>query len=282
MTDDRVLHHVPWLIGSLHDRPVTVPADWQTQAMTENPPPLWDPLAVPAATVIVLRDTADGPEVLMLKRDRGLSFAGGMWVFPGGRIDDADHDAGHDAGHDGDDLARIEAAARRAAVREAAEEAGIAIDADALRRWAHWTPPPLQEKRFSTAFFVAPAVDADTDVIIDDGEIRAHRWARPAEAIEMRDVGEIALTPPTFITLVQLLDFESVAGILASRRPGPVEHFSTRVAIRDEGWTAVYHGDVTYEAIGDAGGKGDVDLDAPGPRHRLSMAERWVYLREGC
>ena len=57
--------------------------------------PLWDPLAVPAATVIVLRDGPDGPEALMLKRDRDLSFAGGMWVFPGGRIDEHAFDSAH-------------------------------------------------------------------------------------------------------------------------------------------------------------------------------------------
>mgnify|MGYP003343572357 CR=1 FL=1 len=48
--------------------------------------------AVPAATVIVLRDTADGLETLMLRRASKLSFAGGLWVFPGGRVDDADRD----------------------------------------------------------------------------------------------------------------------------------------------------------------------------------------------
>ena len=37
--------------------------------------PLWDPDAVPAATVVVLRDGAAGLEVLLLRRDRSLSFA---------------------------------------------------------------------------------------------------------------------------------------------------------------------------------------------------------------
>src|SRR4051794_30595281 len=113
--------------------------------------PLWDPTAVPAATVIVVRDGAAGVEVLMLKRDSTLSFVGGHWVFPGGRIDAADRRVAD--GADDDDL---ETAARRAAVREAAEEAGIVIAADSLRRWSHWTPPPESPKRYSTAFFVAP------------------------------------------------------------------------------------------------------------------------------
>ncbi|MFM7068880.1 MAG: NUDIX domain-containing protein, partial [Actinomycetes bacterium] len=97
--------------------------------------PLWDPEATPAATVVLLRDGTDGPEVLMLQRSKDLKFAGGMWVFPGGRIDADDFDVPDDAVDDG---AR-EAAARRAAVREAAEEAGLAVPESSLRRWTHWT-----------------------------------------------------------------------------------------------------------------------------------------------
>ncbi|MEI2699373.1 MAG: NUDIX hydrolase [Microthrixaceae bacterium] len=136
--------------------------------------PLWDPTAIPAATVVVVRDgrsSSDGPgglEVLVLRRDRDLSFAGGTWVFPGGRIDPADHPVG------GQDL---ELAARTAAVREANEEAGLVIDPSRLRRWSHWTPPPETPKRFSTAFFVASVSAGNDDVVIDDGEIREARVA---------------------------------------------------------------------------------------------------------
>ena len=45
------------------------------------------PDAVPAATVILLRDGEDGLETLMLRRNSKLAFAGGHWVFPGGRVD---------------------------------------------------------------------------------------------------------------------------------------------------------------------------------------------------
>ena len=70
--------------------------------------------AIPAATVILLRDAADGIETLMLRRNSKLAF-GGMWVFPGGRVEESDG-----AGLD-DEFA----AARRAAVREAEEESGL-------------------------------------------------------------------------------------------------------------------------------------------------------------
>ena len=47
--------------------------------------------AIPAATLIVVRERADGPpELLMVERAQDMAFAGGAWVFPGGRIDQAD------------------------------------------------------------------------------------------------------------------------------------------------------------------------------------------------
>jgi len=228
--------------------------------------PLWDPEAIPAATVIVLRDGPDGLETLMLKRDRDLSFAGGMWVFPGGRIDPEDRLACGDE----DDL---DAAARIAAVREAAEEAGIVVAADSLRRWTHWTPPPETPKRFTTAFFVAPIGADQGEVVIDDGEIRDHRWQRPAEVLELRDQGVVGLTPPTFITLTQLLPHAEVASVLAAAdaRGSDFEHFATRFEVVDADVIAMYHGDAGYE---------NGDASTPGARHRLRMGARWTYQRD--
>ena len=48
----------------------------------------------PAATVLLLREENGELEVLMMRRGAGLAFMAGMWVFPGGRVDDADASAG--------------------------------------------------------------------------------------------------------------------------------------------------------------------------------------------
>ena len=119
------------------------------------------PEAIPAATVILLRDGSDGLETLMLRRNSKLEFAGGMWVFPGGRVDPEDYPP--DAPDD------VEAAVRVAAAGEAEEEAGLACDPGAMVPFAHWTPPMVAIKRYATWFFVAEAPTGA--VTIDDGEI---------------------------------------------------------------------------------------------------------------
>ncbi|MBV8748692.1 MAG: NUDIX domain-containing protein, partial [Candidatus Eremiobacteraeota bacterium] len=43
-----------------------------------------------AATVIVARDTSEGLQVLMVRRSPRAVFLPDLYVFPGGRVDDAD------------------------------------------------------------------------------------------------------------------------------------------------------------------------------------------------
>ena len=51
---------------------------------------------IPAATVVLVRDRDGAVETIMLRKNSKLAF-GGMWVFPGGRIDEVDYDADRDA-----------------------------------------------------------------------------------------------------------------------------------------------------------------------------------------
>lgn len=244
---------------------VTDPADPPAPRPGSPGAPLWDPTAIPAATVIVLRDRQDHLEVLLLRRDRDLSFAGGTWVFPGGRIDPGDHPT------DGDDL---EAAARAAAAREAGEEAGLALDPAVLRRWTHWTPPPETPKRFTTAFYVAALPQDHEEVVIDDGEIREHAWRRPQEMLALHSRGHVSLTPPTYITLSQLSGYDTAAHVVEADRA--VEHFATRFTIVDDVALAMYHGDRGYES----GDPGPVESSSEGPMHRLLMRSSWTYVRD--
>ena len=208
--------------------------------------------ATPAATVVLLRDTNDGPEVLMLRKNSKIAF-GGMWVFPGGRIDPDDYPA------DGD----RDTAARNAAAREAAEEAGVTLDSTEFVWFAHWTPPASTPRRFATWFFAARASDEAID--IDGGEIEAHRWIRPADALARHAAGEIDLVPPTWVTLHHLSRYDGVDALLAALGSRDARYYETRAVKRADGVrVALWAGDAGYEAW---------DADREGPRHRLVMPE---------
>ena len=220
------------------------------------------PEAVPAATVVLLRDASGGGvETLMVRRSSKLEFAGGMWVFPGGRVDP------EDIPPDGD----VIEAARRAAVREALEEAALVVDGDALVPFAHWVPPPVTAKRFATWFFLGPAPEGA--VTVDMGEIRDHRWLQPADAIARRDAEEIELAPPTWVTLHRLAQYQDVAAAVADAHEREPEFFETHIARVEGGAAALWEGDAGYETN---------DAEAPGPRHRLWMSGNgWRYERTG-
>ena len=219
--------------------------------------------AAPAATVVVVRDGESGLEVLLARRSSQLAFHGGAWVFPGGRIDPEDY---------ADDPADLVAAARRAAAREAKEEAGVDVDPAALVHLSNWTTPEISPKRFATWFFVGPVEGGNE--IADGAETEAIQWFSPHEALEARARGEIELAPPQYVTLLELLRHSSVRDALAHVAASEPVDFTPRFHFLDDGGAiCVYAEDVAYADLG--------QLDAPGPRHRLVMHKTgWEYVRE--
>ena len=201
------------------------------------------PPARPAATVVVVREHHQQLEVLLLKRSEFGMFAG-MWVFPGGRVDDDDP---------GDDeLSR----AKSAAVREAQEEVGLGINTDGLITLSHWTPPLMAPKRYVTWFFVA---EWNNDAVVIDGhEIVEARWVTPAMA--MRD--EFQMAPPTQVTVSVLDEAGSFVGLqhLIERRG--IERFVTALTKHEGDLMMLWEGDAGYESA---------DASLPGLRHRMGM-----------
>ena len=219
--------------------------------------------AAPAATVVLLRDGEQGLEVLLGRRSSTLAFHGGAWVFPGGRIDPVDYR---------DDPSDVDAAARRAAAREAKEEAGVDVDPDALIHFSNWTTPEISPKRFATWFFVGPV--AGGDAIADGAETEKLQWFRPAEALAARAAGEIELAPPQYVTLLDLLAFQRVDETMdAARALTPVDYVPRFHFVDDGGAICVYAEDVAYHDLG--------QIDAPGRRHRLYLRDGgWEYVRD--
>lgn len=215
----------------------------------------------PAATVALLRDGAAGVEVLMGKRSSKLAFHGGAWVFPGGRIDAGDW-------ADGDDEL---AAARRAAAREAAEEAALAVAPETLVHLSNWTTPDISPKRFATWFFAAAAGDGHELARADGIESDAVRWFAPAEALAARAAGEIELAPPQYVTLLSLQRFEHSAAALDAIAAEPPFHFMPRFKFLERAAVCIYQGDAAYDD--------PEQHELAGPRHRLFMPSgaEWVY-----
>jgi 8-oxo-dGTP pyrophosphatase MutT (NUDIX family) len=208
--------------------------------------------------VVLLRDSGDGPECLMVRRNRALAFAGGFWVFPGGAVDAADREQ---ARGDPDEAARI------AAAREAREEAGVTPVPAEMVLVSHWTTPAAEPKRFATWIYAA-AAPRDVVVEIDNDEIHDFQWLSVAAALQEHRRGELPMLPPTYITLCALARYPDVASLIAGERETPCPRvLPLMVPIAGEGgFTTLYPGDVAY----DSG-----DVSAEGARHR-------AYLRDGC
>lgn len=216
-------------------------------------------IAHPAATVVLIRDRPRGCEVLLVRRSAQLSFHGGAWVFPGGRLDAGDYTPGGD----------VLDCARRAAVREAREEAGLVLQADDLVAISRWVTPVQLPKRFDTWFFAAAGTEAP--VAVDGGEISDHSWMAPAEALAAQRAGTIELPPPTFVTITAIAPHATARAALAALGRGPIEVFEPRLCPIEGGAVTLYAGDAGYD---------DAELERPGARHRLWMREDgWRYER---
>lgn len=170
----------------------------------------------------------------MVKRHDKVAFMAGAYVFPGGRVDDADRVApldpaplkGRPTTEDQPsrfpDLDPLEDAAyRRAAVRELREEANVRIDPGDLEPFAHWVTPEIEGRRYDTRFYLARMPDHQ-EARHDDSETTAFAWLPPKDAIDKCLAGEVLLPPPTWTTLKQLAAFATVDEVFAWARAKPI------------------------------------------------------------
>jgi 8-oxo-dGTP pyrophosphatase MutT (NUDIX family) len=182
-----------------------------------------------AASIIVLRDSDQGPEVLLVQRNPEQRFMGGAWVFPGGAVhaEDRDHAA--------------------TALRELREEAGIALPADAeVVPWSRWITPEEVKVRFDTRFFVA-AAPPRAEPSPDGGECVDARWLRPADALEAHGRDELMLVFPTIKHLEALAQAESVADALDKARTREVVPVQPRVVVRGNAAEILLPGERGYD-----------------------------------
>lgn len=183
-----------------------------------------------AASLILLRDSAEGAEVLLVQRNPDQRFMGGAWVFPGGAVH-PDEDTDHAA----------------TAVRELREEAGIALGPDVeLVPFSRWITPERVKMRFDTWFFAA-AAPPGAEARPDGGECVDARWLAPAGALAAHAEDELALVFPTIKHLELLAETVSVEETLAAARARPVEPILPKVAVRDGAPQILLPGDHGYD-----------------------------------
>ena len=222
---------------------------------------------VPAATAVLLRQSPGGFQILLLRRNPDLPVMGGVWAFPGGRVDPVDR-AAADNPEDRYEVARL------TAVRETTEEAGLQLDPLSLVRFSHWTPPPDFDHQLATWFFLAPA--PPEAVQVDGREISEHLWLSPTEALQRHtEAGGTWFLPPTFVTVHELQGFATVSDALAAAQRREPMFYDTRLVTAADGkGVALFAGDAGYETS---------DPDVPGPRHRLWATEGrpWRLERSG-
>ncbi|MBP2298833.1 NUDIX hydrolase [Azospirillum picis] len=201
----------------------------------------------PAATLVLLRDGTEGLELLMIERHGGLSFAPGASVFPGGRLEPADHGPGWHVHWPGRGIP-ADLAHRVAAVRETFEECGLLLAdgpadpgrlaalrkalaagagfADALADaglrpaldgmvpLARWVTPESLPRRFDALFFLAPAPVGQTP-LCDGGEAVAAFWATPRRLLAEEREGARRLVFATRMSLLRLAACGGVEEALA-------------------------------------------------------------------
>ena len=182
-----------------------------------------------SASLILLRDGDDGPEVLLVRRNPEQRFMGGAWVFPGGATAPEDDDE------------------QGTAVRELEEEAGIELSAShELVRFSRWITPAQIEVRFDTHFFVAEAPE-DAEPTVDGSECVDWLWIRPQAALDSHRDDELMLVFPTIKHLEQLARFRTVSDVLETARASRVLPVEPRVIVEGGVAQVVLPGEDGYD-----------------------------------
>jgi 8-oxo-dGTP pyrophosphatase MutT (NUDIX family) len=209
----------------------------------------------PASTVVVLRPGATAAfEVLLVRRNDRVAFMAGAYVFPGGRVDDADADGLRDAAFLGEpprfsDLTTAdEWRYRAAAVRELMEEANVRVEMDDLVPIAHWVTPEIEIRRYDTRFFLAQ-MPVGQEARHDDDEVTELAWLTPTDAVERCRRGQIMLPPPTWTTLRQLERHLTLPALLAWARQKRVVRVQPGFVTSEQGSVLTLPGDPSYPTI---------------------------------
>jgi 8-oxo-dGTP pyrophosphatase MutT (NUDIX family) len=94
---------------------------------------------------------------------------------------------------------------------------GLVLRSGLLKPWARWITPELESRRYDTRFFAAVLPDGQQTWEIRE-EADEVAWLRPADVLAAASRGEVALMPPTAVTLAEMAGCDDVAAVLAAPR----------------------------------------------------------------
>jgi 8-oxo-dGTP pyrophosphatase MutT (NUDIX family) len=241
----------------------------------------FDPTQVairPAATVMLVRDHLGPLEVFMMKRTTKAAFASGMYVFPGGAVDDGDDSyemtairecfeeagvllardgSGRTVRFDSEPMKERFEVHRRAvhsgerSMTSVLTDEGLTAQLDELAWVGHWVTPFGENRRFDTRFFVVGMPD-EQDPLHDDIETVDSTWVEPADALERARSGELMMMPPT-VAMLTFLNQHSTAdsALAAARAVGTPPKVLPKVVWSDDGQlrALLMPGDAGYDDI---------------------------------
>jgi 8-oxo-dGTP pyrophosphatase MutT (NUDIX family) len=220
------------------------PGSLLTFDFTQPPPVPRD-----AATLVLLRDGAEGLEVFCVERNRKSAFMAGALVFPGGKVDDNDRDPAWEGlllppregvrrdialaacresleeaailpvsgtlTHDYVLVLRQALASGADVFRSALQAHGLTIDLASLVPFARWITPEAEVRRFDAHFFMLRAPEGQEGAH-DAHETMASFWATPLAVLARWDAKDIQIAPPTHHTLEMLSAHRRVEDALAA------------------------------------------------------------------
>ena len=203
--------------------------------------------ALPACSIVVVRDGSTGLEVLMIERAKTMRFAPGAFVFPGGKVDAHDNDRDFWAPLINSTSDLPDLAYRIAGLRELYEEASVLITEEACRSasrsgfenfadrivaararlnvrdmipFAHWVTPEPMPRRFDTHFYI---VAHNGEEASHDGEEAVSlRWVSPKAILNDWDDDRVPLMFPTRLNLIKLARASTVLEALQQSREADV------------------------------------------------------------
>ncbi|MEY8195470.1 MAG: NUDIX domain-containing protein [Cycloclasticus sp.] len=201
-----------------------------------------------AAALIMLRDSATGIEVCMLRRVTSSRFAAGAYVFPGGSVDPLDSQLASTCLVNAAAEESSDSAYKIAAIRETFEEAGLLtaaatselnikpqlreklhqgeigleqllleagmqLNLASLVFYDHWITPEAAPIRFDTRFYLSIAPEGQ-QLLHDEKETDSSCWAKPSDILALYDKKDVKLMPVTHVQLTRLAGFDNVDEVM--------------------------------------------------------------------